>query len=114
MKHDALKDVMLRGHSSSLSLSCGADGMQQLGTFQPQSCPKSDFAILPRRKSRDNNNTLPKVPVLVTKEILEQYFGMSLRSASKELVWSPCLFRKAALILYCYAVIRTHASGTPS
>jgi hypothetical protein len=44
-----------------------------------------DFAILPRRKAKDQN-PVGRAPVLLTKALLEKYFGMSLSSASKELV----------------------------
>ena len=46
-----------------------------------------DFAILPRRKAKDQN-PVGRAPVLLTKPLLEKYFGMSLSSASKELVRS--------------------------
>jgi hypothetical protein len=63
---------------------------------QRQVCGQRDFAILPRRKATDQN-PVGRAPVLLTKQLLEKYFGMSLSSASKELVSSlSCIFRQQA------------------
>jgi hypothetical protein len=44
-----------------------------------------DYAILPRRKAGQSSSG-ERLPVRLTKEVLERYFGMPLIQASKELV----------------------------
>ncbi len=49
-----------------------------------------DYAILPRRKAGQPLPSGERAPVLLTKSILSNYFGMPLSAAAKELV-QPCL-----------------------
>jgi hypothetical protein len=44
-----------------------------------------DISVVPRRKGKDRGD-FRKAPVLLTRPILEQYFSMSLASASRKLV----------------------------
>ena len=70
-----------------------------------------DYAILPRRKA-GQTNIGDRLPVRLTKEVLEQYFGMPLIMASKELVckrscfshqfFSPHSFIKIGNLCNCY------------
>jgi hypothetical protein len=45
-----------------------------------------DYAILPRRKAGQSVPLGERAPVLLTKAVLANYFGMPLSAAAKELV----------------------------
>jgi hypothetical protein len=45
-----------------------------------------DFAILPRRKAGQVAAVKERAPVMLTRSVLENYFGMPLSVAAKELV----------------------------
>lgn len=50
-----------------------------------------DYAILPRRKAGQSVPVGERAPVLLTKSVLSNYFGMPLSAAAKELVRKHCL-----------------------
>jgi hypothetical protein len=47
---------------------------------------QDDFAITPRRKSGQACGEADRAPVVLSRELLESYFCMSLNAASRELV----------------------------
>jgi hypothetical protein len=74
--------------SSSALPTCSSTSAQHKPTqiaVQSQENEVHDFSILPRRKAGQSNST-DRSPVLLTKMVLEKYFGMPLIMASKELV----------------------------
>ena len=72
---------------------------------QRQVCGQRDFAILPRRKATDQS-PVGRSPVLLTKQLLEKYFGMSLSSASKELVGRWIRFVKSRELIVFATIFR--------
>jgi hypothetical protein len=52
-----------------------------------------DFAILPRRKAGQVTVVRERAPVMLTRAVLENYFGMPLSVAARELVSTALIFK---------------------
>ncbi len=70
-----------------------------------------DYAILPRRKAGQSVAVGERAPVLLTKSVLSNYFGMPLSAAAKELVRRNAIFFENIADCLCFRLVGCRVSA---